>query len=276
MGLKMAEILHDGDKRWASAGQADVEQARPEELAALLRPALENGAIDITIVGDTTVEEASRAVAATFGAFAPRSDARAIAGEASTTRFPAGGAPPVRLVTADQSGQEIATVIWPTHGRFPDIKDDVTVQLLSDIMNDRLFDQLRGLGTVYVAQVGSSSSKVFDYGYIQALAQLQPAAAASFAEALNQIVADIKAGKITADELTRAREPELEALRKARESNAYWLSVLDDTDQHPEKLDLARKYEDTLHAITIADIVAVANKYLSEPKALKLAVGPAA
>jgi zinc protease len=276
MQLKMAEILHDGDKRWASAAASDVENAKPEELAALLRPALENGAIDITIVGDTSVEEATKAVAATFGAFAPRSGTRALASADSMARFPAGGAPPVRLVTADQSGQEIASVVWPTRGRFPNIQEDVTVQLMADIMNDRLFDQLRGLGTVYVAQVGASSSKVFDYGYIQALAQLQPVAAQSFAQAVAQIVADIKAGKVTADELTRAREPELEALRRARESNGYWLSVLDDTDQHPEKLDLARKYESALHAVTIADIVAVANRYLDDPKALKLAVGPAA
>jgi zinc protease len=276
MQLKLAEVLHDGDKRWASPVAADVAAAKPDDLRALLQPVLERGAIDVTIVGDTTVEKAVAAVAATFGALPPRSDTRAVAGAANGARFPAGGAQPVRLVTADQKGQEIVAVVWPTHGRFPDIQDDVTQSLLADIMSDRLFEDLRGLGTVYVAQAGSTSSKVFDHGYIQALAQLQPSAEPKFHEVLARVVDGLQAGTLTEDELTRARTPALEELRKAREGNAYWLSVLDDTQQHPEKLDLARKYEAALKAITLADIQAAAKKYLSEPKALKLAVGPAA
>ena len=275
MQLKLPEILHDGDKRWASATAEDVAAAKPDDLRALLQPVLDKGAIEIVIVGDTSVEKAVAAVAATFGALPPRPDARLAASAANGTRFPAGVAAPVRLVTADQKEQEIVTVTWPTHGRFPDIQDDVAQALLADIMSDRLFEQLRGLGTVYVAQAGSSSSKIFDYGYIQALAQLQPAAAQSFHDTLASIVADLQAGKLTEDELTRARTPSLEELRKARESNAYWLSVLEDTQLHPEKLDLARKYEAALKAVTLADIQAAAKKYLSEPKALKLAVGPA-
>ena len=216
------------------------------------------------------------AVAATFGALPPRSDIRAVADAATGTRFPDGGVPPLRLVTADQKGQEIVAVAWPTHGRFPDIRDDVVQSLLADIMSDRLFNRLRGLGTVYAAQAASSSSKVFDYGYIQALAQMEPAAAQSFQAVLGAIVADLQAGKLSEDELTRARTPALEELRRARESNAYWLTVLDDTDRHPEKLDLARKYEAALKSVTLADIQAAAQRYLSEPKALRLAVGPAA
>jgi len=276
MQLKLAEVLHDGDKRWASASQADIEAAKPEDLRALLEPVLEKGAIDITIVGDTSVEKAVAAVAATFGALPPRADTRPVADAATGTRFPNGGVPPLRLVTADQKGQEIVAVVWPTHGRFPDIRDDVIQSLLADIMSDRLFDRLRGLGTVYAAQAGASSSKVFDYGYIQALAQLEPSAAQSFHDALSAIVADLQAGKLSEDDLTRARAPALEELRKARESNAYWLTVLDDTDRHPEKLALARDYEAALKSVTLGDIQAAAQRYLSEPKALHLAVGPAA
>ncbi len=272
MGLKLAEVLHDGDKRWASPTLAEVEAARPEDLRALLQPVLEHGAIEIVIVGDTTVEKATAAVAATFGALPPRDENRIYASAANTTRFPAAPAP-VRLAT-DRGEQEIVAVLWPTQGRFPDLQDDVAQALMSDIMSDRLFEKLRGMGTVYSAQAGSSSSKVFDYGYIEALAQLQPQAAQTFHDTLAAIIADLQAGRITEDELTRARTPALEELRKARESNAYWLQVLEDTAQHPEKLDLARKYEAALRAVTLADIQAAARKYLSEPKALKLSVGP--
>ena len=86
----------------------------------------------------------------------------------------------------------------------------------------------------------------------------------------------MQAGKLSEDDLTRARVPALEELRKARQSNSYWLTVLDDTDRHPEKLDLARNYEAALKSVTLGDIQAAARKYLSAPKALRLAVGPAA
>jgi zinc protease len=276
MGLKMPEILHAGDKRWASATLADVEATRPEDLSALLLPAFEKGAIDVIIVGDITVEKAIAITAATFGAFAPRTEPRLSATAANTTRFPAGSATLQRLVTADQSGQEIVTMIWPTAGRFPNIKASVTLQLMTSIMQERLFDRLRGLGTVYVAQVGNTSSKVFDYGYVQALAQLQPAAAQKFHDELEKIVAELQAGTLSEDEMTRARAPTLEQLRKSRETNDYWLSVLDDTQYNPAKLDLARKYESLLRGITAADITAAARTYLAEAKAIKVSVGPTA
>ena len=276
MSLKMPEILHAGDKRWASAEAEQVKAARVEDLRDLLLPAFEQGAIDIIIVGDISVERAVEITAATFGAFPPRSQARPSPSEANTARFPAGSRAPTRLITTDQKGQEIVTVVWPTQGRFPDIKASVTLQLLGAILNDRLFDRLRGLGTVYNAQAGATSSKVFDYGYIQALAQLQPSAAQTFHDELDRIVADLKAGNLTEDELTRAREPVLEQLRKSREANDYWLSVLDDTQANPSKLDLARKYEASVRGLTVADIVAAARKYLSDTAAVKVSVGPPA
>ena len=137
-----------------------------------LMPVLANGPIDVTIVGDVTLQQAIDVTARTFGAFVPRTGARIATSAANTTRFPAGAKETTRLVTTDQKGQEIAVVVWPTQGRFPDLKASITLQILGTVVNDRLFDRLRGMGTVYSAQVGATSSKVFDYGYVQALAQL--------------------------------------------------------------------------------------------------------
>lgn len=276
MGLKMPEILHAGDKRWASADAEHVRAAQVEDLRDLLLPAFETGAIEIVIVGDITVARAVEITASTFGAFAPRTQERARVSAANATQFPAGAGAMTRLVTTDQKGQEIVVTAWPTQGRFPDVRASVTLQVLGAIMNDRLFDRLRGLGTVYSAQVGTASSKVFDYGYIQALAQLQPAAAQTFHEELGRIIADLKAGQLTEDDLTRAREPVLEQLRKSRETNDYWLSVLDDTQDNPAKLDLARQYETSLRTLRVADVVAAANRYLDDARAIRVSVGPPA
>jgi zinc protease len=273
MQLKVPEILHDGDKRWASPDASEVSSATVDDLRGLLTPILANAPIDVTIVGDITTERAIQAVAATFGAFAPRSGPRAEPDGANETHFPAGGKPMQTIATQGPPGQEIAMMTWPTHGRFPDIRDDVTIQMLCAIMEERLFTRLRGLGTVYVAEVGGGSSKIFDYGTIQAVTQLPPDQVQQFHDALNDIIADVIAGKISDDDLARARNPALEELRKTRETNSYWLSVLDDTQENPRKLALARDYEAVLEKVTAADISAAASKYLVASKAVSLAVG---
>jgi zinc protease len=273
MQLKAPEILHNGDKRWVSPSGHEVQTANVEELKSLLAPAFVNGAVDITIVGDITTDKAVQSVAATFGAFPKRAEARPTVGVRNNTHFPAGPDAPITIPGSVQTGQEIVSVAWPTHGQFPDIQENVTLELMSAIMEDRLFDRLRGLGTVYVAQVGNTSSKVFDYGYVQALAQLPPDQAQQFYDAVNDIVADLEAGKLAQDDLARAKNPALQELRKAQQTNEYWLSILDDAQEKPGKLDLARKYEAALQQVTLSDIGAAARKYLAKPHMIKLATG---
>jgi zinc protease len=273
MQLKAPEILHDGDKRWVTPSGDEVKSASVAELKSLLTPIFANGAVDITIVGDITTDKAIQAVAATFGALPERSGTRAVVGATNSTHFPQGASAPVALPAGTPTGQEIVSIAWPTHGQFPQIQDNVTLQLMSAIMEDRLFTTLRGLGTVYVAQVGNASSRVFDYGYVQALAQLPPAQAQQFYDAVDAIVADLQAGKATADDLERAKNPALQELRKSRQTNEYWLSVLDGAQEDPDKLDLARTYEAALQNVTLADIQAAARQYLGKPHVLKLTAG---
>ena len=90
---------------------------------------------------------------------------------------------------------------------------------------------------------------------------------------MREIADDLKAGKITDDDLARARNPALEELRKSRETNEYWLSVLDGARDYPVRLDLARKYEAALKAVTAADVVAAASKYLTQSRMLQLSTG---
>ena len=271
--LNAPEILHSGDKRWLSPSGQEAQTATVDELKGLLAPVFEKGAIDITIVGDITTDKAVQAVAATFGALPKRAEARPVIGAGNNTHFPAGADVPITIPGSTQSGQEIVSVAWPTHGQFPDIQDGATLQLMSAIMEERLFDKLRGLGSAYVAQVGSGSSRVFDYGYVQALAQLPPDKAQQFYDAVDGIVADLQAGKLTADDLARAKNPALQTLRKTQQTNEYWLSALDDAQENPAKLDLARNSETALQQVALADIAAAARKYLTKPSIIKLTTG---
>ena len=271
--LKAPELLHDGDKRWAMPSAEDVQDANTDDLKDLLTPVFQNGALDVTIVGDISADKAIAAVAATFGALPTRTNARVAVTARNDTHLPSNKVTPIDLTHSLQAGQVIASVVWPTHGEFPDVQDDVTLELMGDIMQERLFDKLRGNGVVYSARVGSAASRVFDYGYIQALAQLAPDKTAQFYDALNEITADLKAGKITTDELDRARNPALQDFEKTRQSNEYWLAVLDGVQENPYVLDMARKFEVAVRQVGISNIAAAARKYLVEARMIRLTAG---
>lgn len=270
-GFKAPQYLHPDDMRWKFTTPEDVATVKIDDVRAVLDPAFAHGPIDVIVTGDITAEAAIKAVAATLGALPARDAARPALTAANATYAPPAGA--IVLKHAGSPGQDIESMIWPTHGRFPDIQDDVTQALTAAIMQERLFNQLRGEGVTYVAEVGAASSKVFDYGFIQALAQIPGDQTAKFTEAVNGIVADLQAGHITPDELERARVPALNALDKARQGNEYWLSALDDTYEHPDKLSLIRDYEADLRKVTAADIAACAKKYLVPGKLISLNVG---
>ena len=268
------EILHAGDKRWASPSIADMQSATVDDVRALLDPAFADGAIDIVIVGDIDTAKATQAVAATFGALPSRNQAHAAVSAANTVHFPAGRPQPIRLDAPNQQDQSIVTISWPTHGRFPDLKDDANLQLLGAIMQDRLLTELRGLGTVYVASASASASWVFDYGYLQASAQLQPDKIDKFNSVLDSIGDRLKSRGPTADELQRAKVPALQNLARSQQANDYWLSVLDGAQEDESRLDLARKYQDVLANVTAKQVQAAARKYLNHDSAIRMVVGP--
>ena len=273
--MKAPELLHDGDKRWAMPSTAEVQAARIDDLKDLLTPVFSNGALDVTIVGDIDPDKAIAAVAATFGALPPRAKARAGVTALNDTHLPANKVTPIDLSHSQQNSQVIASVVWPTHGEFPDVADDVTVELMGDIMQERLFDKLRGEGVSYSADVGATASRVFDYGYLQAEAQLAPDKTGQFYDALGQITADMKAGKITPDELERARNPMLQGFEKSQQTNEYWLAVLDGIQENPHLGDMARKFQAAVKAVEISDIAAAARKYLTDPRMIRLTAAAA-
>ncbi|HET7085322.1 MAG TPA: insulinase family protein [Rhizomicrobium sp.] len=273
MQLKTPEILHGGDKRWATPEAQDIQAVKVEDLSALLKPVFAKGAIDVTITGNVTVEKAIESVAATFGALPPRAQTRAAVSAGNSVNFPTGGEPVIAIPGSIQAGQQILGMVWPTHGTFPDLKENAALNLLGAVMRERLSDKLRGSGTVYVSFAGNLSSRVFDYGYLQALAQLPPEGAGKFRDAVAEIVRDLKAGKLSEDDLARAKNPAIAQLTRSRETNDYWLAVLDGAQEKEERLDAARNYQGYLQQVTVADIQAAAGKYLIDARRLEVAIG---
>ncbi|HEX2761809.1 MAG TPA: insulinase family protein, partial [Rhizomicrobium sp.] len=275
MGLNSPVILHGGDKRWGSPSISEIEAAKVDDLKALAVPALANGPMEVVITGDITVEAASRAVAATLGALPARSTQMPKATAENAASFPGGAAPVVLPTTSfTASGQMLVNMSWATRGYyFADLKEDASLRLLVAILREKLLEAVRGQGLSYSVSVSAPSSSAFDYGYLSATATMPAGKADVFYESAGKIIAELKAGEISADAFERARTPTLQDFRRNLETNDYWLGLLSSGWDIEAKFDRARRYQQVLESVRPADVAAAARQYLTDARLVKISAG---
>jgi zinc protease len=277
-GRELNKILHSGDARWAFPTREQIAASKPEDLQTLLKGPLANGPVEIVIVGDTTVEKAIDAVARTFGALPARPGPGFTPGQATTTRFPAAQATPISLTHKGRADQGVAFMAWPTDDFFADMQKTRAIRVLADVLELRLIDEIREKqGTTYSPNAGSSASSVFKgYGFVSATIEAQPEKLTPFFADVSKIVAELRNTPISQDELDRAKKPALEALEKSKQTNEFWLGQLSGAQGDRRKLDAIRTSASSLQRVTAADVQAMARQYLTDDKAFKVVVVPAA
>ncbi len=272
---KFPELIHPGDARWAYPTRADIQNANLDQVKAVIGPALVNNAIEVTIVGDISVDQAIKSVAATLGALPPRSDAKPPVPQMGDMRFPAPTPQPVVLYHSGRADQGAAAIAWQTTDLWSD-DESAARGMLKDILQLRMLDELRIRdGATYSPGATASASRTFPgYGYIAAFAEIPPGKTQLFFDTVQNIAADLRDHGPTAEEMERARKPAVDALEKAVETNNYWLSGLSGSQSDERRLKLIREAMPQLQAVTAADVQRVARKYLLDDRAWKLVIEP--
>jgi zinc protease len=264
---KGMRILMAGDKRFGADPDDGAAFRSFVELRHYLTPTLEQGAIEVAIVGDISEDEAIRLVAKTFGALPAR--------EPMPTKFrfdrPAVFRPdksPIVLTHAGEASQALVQVFWPVTDIDPDADQQAarTLVIMAGIMRLKVTDEVREvLGATYSPTAGASLSSNYEgFGYVSAGAEVKPEDADRVTAALRKIAAEMRAGEISDDEFSRAITPSLEALPQNAVSNSYWLSLIAQAQSRPEITERAKllAIEASVRAVTKADVVAAAQKYL--------------
>ncbi|HEX4302053.1 MAG TPA: insulinase family protein [Rhizomicrobium sp.] len=267
-------LVHGGDTRWRAPTLAEIDAATVGEEKAILAPALASGPLDITIVGDVTVDQAIHSVAATFGALPPRPGRGSpVAGDEV---FPPGTPQPVVLTHHGAPNQAIAAIVWPTAGFYRDMKLQRTLRVLMEVFGQRLLDVLRTReGITYTPGAASYSSLASpDYGFVYALAQIPPDKVAEFYKQVAVVADDLTANKITQEELDRFRGPRIQDIQKQQQTNEYWLQLLAGSAQDPRLLDVIRSTLPDLKSVTPEDVQKAAKDWLKDDKAYLLVVAP--
>ncbi len=278
LGRDFERLLHAGDPRWGFPTKDELDDAKPGDLSALLRGPLSSGPVEITIVGDVTVQEAIDRVATTFGALNSRPATSSLAPDARKVAFPAPTPSPVSRTHRGRPDQAMAVIAWPLTDFFADMRRSRAAMLAGEVLENRILDQVRiAQGATYSPETEVAFSEALPrYGFAFSLVEMPPARIPAFFASVAAITADLRTNGVTADELARARNPRVAGIEKAQLTNAYWLQRLSGSQADPRRLDLIRTTLPDYAKITAQDVQAAAQAYFTDQSAWKLVIEPAA
>ncbi len=278
LGRDLGQLLHAGDPRFGLPTREQMAAIGFDQLRALLEPAFREGAIEVIVAGDITVDEAIRQTAATFGALPRRAEPLGADAPGRRVAFPAPTAEPVRLTHRGRPDQGAAFVAWKTDDFQSNPQQARTLRILQQVMQLRLIEEIRERqGVTYSPGTRYDASFDFpDYGYLGANIEAPPERLAQFFTDVDRVVQSLVDTPVTADELTRAKTPWIEQRRRALQTNEYWVGALADVQTDPVRLAAIREQIAGLERVTAADVQAAARAYLAANRAYRVLVVPGA
>ena len=268
--------VRSGDARWGLPTREELVAAQLPPLRAALEPMLRTAPIEVVVVGDISVDEAVRQVAATFGALPQRQAQPPRLPGLDRVSFAAGRTD--RLRHAGRPDVAFGLIAWPTDDFYDDPAEARALQVLRSLVQIRAIDKLREeLGATYSPVVlGESSETIDEWGMLAIGGEVNPSQLDRLLQIAVEVAEGLKTGEASADELSRAREPMLLSLGNDRATNGYWLSRLSGATWDQRRLESIRSQEAALRAVTAADIRRVAQRYLNAARAYRLVVEPPA
>ena len=267
-------LLRNRDPRFATPTPDELRAASAEGFKQTWSRLLAEGPVEVAVFGDIDPEATINALAATFGALPPR--VPMTTERPAPLEFPEGSETPTVLTHAGDADQSAALIAWPTGAGSDGIVQSRKLELLSQIISNRLLDGLRERsGAAYAPIVSSQWPLDSDSGgFLFALVQIDPALMPAFYAEAEEIVADLAANGPSEDELERVVEPARQFLMRAQTGHTFWLGQLEGAAFDPNRLVyLPTIYRDFDQA-TPAEMQALAQRYLAGHQGFRLQVLP--
>ncbi len=274
--LEVSFLLANGDVRFGLPPKEVMLSRTLDELKAWLGTEFAKGPVEIAIVGDIDAKATINDVAQTFGALPPRVPKP---GYDAARKVGMPTAPIAKQYKVDSEiPKAVVRLYWPATDAL-EVKTARRLRLLGDVFSDRLRVKIREeMGGTYSPSAGPDLSDTYPhYGYIVADATVAPQEARKIADAIKAVAASLYKDGVTEEELVRAKQPVLTALRESSRTNGYWLgTVLASAQEFPQHLEWSRtRYTDN-ESVTPAELSALAAQYLDPTKAHEFIVLPEA
>jgi zinc protease len=244
----------------------EIERWTAQDAAKRFEDILQNTYMEISVVGDGSVEEIIRCVADTFGQMPARED---FPKSFEKKRILQISAAERMNFYYHSEGSEHPTaelhLFWP--GLSEDNIELYRRQLLlARILSERLIERVRhDMGEAYSPYAHYTQSDVFpSYQWMHVSISVDPTKIASVETVFLKEVERLLKDGITEDEFQRIIEPERNFIRDLRRKNAYWLNVLSHSQRDGRTLAYARTMEDFYQNVTKEDLELVARKILKK------------
>ncbi|MDR0445027.1 MAG: insulinase family protein [Puniceicoccales bacterium] len=245
---------------------SEIERWTGQEVAQRFKDILQNAHMEISIVGDASVEEIIRHVGETFGQMPVREDFLKSLEKKKILEIPKTERTNLYY---HAEGSEYPTaelhLFWPGLA-----EDNIELyrrqHLLARILSERLIERIRhDMGEAYSPYAHYIQSDAFpSYQWIHINISVDPAKIKSVESVFLEEVERLCEKGITEDEFQRVIEPKKNTVRDLRRKNAYWLNVLSHSQTNGRSLQYARTVEDFFQNVTREDLEWIARKILKK------------
>jgi zinc protease len=270
-----ASLFRSGDPRWTNPSAVQVASASYEATRAFGKAMMAKGPIEVIIVGDVTVDRAIEVTAATLGAL-PARTGTALDADARRVTFPAAPAAPVTLFHSGRPDQGLIIVAWPTTDFFGDQKAAATLDVLREIMRQRLLKQLRAtMGETYSPSVTSQTSLTSPgFGVISVRVEVPPDKMALAFRTIDDIAQDLADKPVSVEEFASAANPYVESVNRRMRTNSFWAGWLAGAQSDPRRIEAASTMLERARAVTAQDVYKAAQTWLVKSRAWRGRIVP--
>jgi zinc protease len=249
----------------ADYGSPDtLAKARATDFARLLKPAMTQDALEVTVIGDIDEPDAMDVIARTLGAIPKRTLGETPPAKAPVGRYPANPG----IIRASHDGdadKALVQITWPLFVWTPaKVHESRALDLLADMMETRILTTIReNLGATYSPDVSANDSRGGDEGGLTVNIITTPQTADVVVKTVREIAAQFAAGDFDQDDLERVRKPTIDRGGIREATNEWWMTVLDGSWRHPDQLLAAQQWQGDYEGVTLAEVKAEAKTWLS-------------
>ena len=271
----LTDYLFEGDARFTWGEFVDYVGLSSTDVRRWLQQPLGQGYVEVSIVGDITVEAALDLAQRTLGTLSPRAEAKTIRG---TLKPVAISAPPgfKRIEFVGEDHLAIVKGHWPVIGEV-DTRDRTALYLLATLLENQIRQQVRNdLGLAYSPTADFQAYDGFnEFSMLVASIDCASDAATKVARMVEDIAVGLSRTGIDDGEFLGARGILSSQVRRAWRDNGFLLQSIMRAQEQPESADaLIALHGGLIDEITKEEVAAWAKKVLTRRNTYTAAIVP--
>jgi zinc protease len=268
-------IVYANDNRYLPPSRAAIEGLTPAAFRAFWEPQLTRGPVEVLIFGDTANIDLEAILSETFGAMPARAPLP-IPADGADVRTATPPPAPIRLGHRGEASQAAAVLAYPTGGGLEGIRTGRQLDVMAEIINDRLFERLRDQsGASYSQAVSSNWPQAFNHGgYLFIGGLVRPEDSELLYRLSREIIGELATTPVSADELQRARTPLVERILRASSGNVFWMHYAEGGSRNPAVFDALMRFVPDIAQTSPEDIQRLAQHYLAADRAIPVLIVP--